>query len=137
MFCRGGTAYVYLCYGLHAMFNVVTNSPGVPHAILVRALQPADGLEVMLRRRGKRCLDRSLTAGPGAAAQAMGIAVKHDRTDLTGNSIWIEDRGIHLRPGEIVASPRVGVAYAGPDAHLLFRFRIRNNPWTSAPYQPA
>ena len=131
MFCRGGTAYVYLCYGLHAMFNVVTNVAGIPHAILIRAVQPAEGLDRIMKRRSRQRQGQSLTAGPGALTQAMGIGVRHDRTDLTGSRIWIEDRGIRVRPCDIIASPRVGVAYAGPDARRPFRFRIRDNPWTS------
>jgi DNA-3-methyladenine glycosylase len=133
MYRIGGTAYVYLCYGMHALFNVVTNLEGTPHAVLVRAIAPSVGVSHMLRRRARERLDRSLTAGPGTLTRAMGIRVDHSGADLTGRVIWIEDRGVRLGARDIQASPRVGVAYAGPHARRPWRFSIRGNPWVSQP----
>ena len=132
MYRIGGTAYVYLCYGIHALFNVVTNQEGEPHAVLIRAIEPTVGIPHMLRRRARERLDRTLTAGPGTLSRALGIDVRHTATDLTGHTtIWIEDRGVSPRPRDILASPRIGVDYAGPHAHRPWRFSIRDNPWVS------
>lgn len=132
MYQPGGVSYVYLCYGLHALFNIVTNQHGIPHAILIRALEPTIGLETMLKRRNKMKVDRSLTGGPGALTQALGISLIHNGLSLTGDTIWVEDRGISLKQNEIIASPRVGIDYAGEDASLPWRFRILHNKWTSS-----
>jgi DNA-3-methyladenine glycosylase len=131
MYQAGGVCYVYMCYGLHALFNIVTNREEVPHAILVRAIEPTEGLEVMLKRRNKRFVEYSLTAGPGALAQALGISKQHNGLLLTGSPIWLEDDGHFVLKEEIIASPRVGIAYAGEDALLPWRFRLKNTPWTS------
>jgi DNA-3-methyladenine glycosylase len=131
MYLPGGAAYVYLCYGMYNLFNVVTHGAEQPYAVLVRALQPAQGVELMLGRRKLEAVARNLTAGPGLLTQALGIDRKLDTADLTGNRIWIQDGGLRVTPAGIVASPRVGVAYAGSDAALPYRFRIKGNPWTS------
>lgn len=131
MFRAGGVAYVYLCYGMHSLFNVVTNVRGIPHAVLIRALEPTDGIPTMLRRRRHRKITPTLTAGPGTLAAALGIRPRHSGTHLTGKQIWIEDAGIDVPDDHILCSPRVGVAYAGPHAHRPWRFRIRHNSWTS------
>jgi DNA-3-methyladenine glycosylase len=131
MYSLGGTAYVYLCYGIHDMFNIVTGEEGSPHAILIRAMEPTVGIEIMQARRKIHQRTYRLTAGPGAMAQALGINVKHSGMDLCGDEIWLEDHEISIPDADILASSRVGVAYAGDDAGLPYRFRIRNNPWTS------
>lgn len=131
MYADGGTAYVYLCYGIHHLFNVVTNVRDVPHAVLIRGLEPIDGIEVMLERRGKEVLTPSLTAGPGALSMAMGIYTKHTGYDLQGPEICIEDRGIRVSVKDIVAGTRVGVAYAAEDALLPYRFSVRGNRYVS------
>lgn len=131
MFAGGGVAYVYLCYGLHHLFNVVTNRRGVPHAILIRALEPTVGVETMLRRRHKPRLDHTLCAGPGTTAAAMGITTALSGTSLTGRIIWLEDRGVTVNPNDVITSPRVGVGYAGEHAAWPYRFRIKNSPWVS------
>ena len=130
MYEAGGVAYVYLCYGLHALFNIITSVEGIPHAVLIRALEPTHGIPVMLRRRRKTRLDRALTAGPGALAQALGITVRHSGQSLQGNEIWLEKGGA-IRPEQVVATTRVGVDYAGADAKLPWRFRVRSSAWTS------
>ena len=135
MFARGGVAYVYLCYGIHHLFNVVTHEAGTPHAILVRAVEPTMGIGIMQQRRGMALATPRLTAGPGALSQALGITTLHTGQSLQGPSIWIEDHGEQVQDSQILASPRVGVAYAGADAMLPYRFRIRDCIWTS-PAEP-
>jgi DNA-3-methyladenine glycosylase len=124
IYAQGGTAYVYLCYGIHHLFNVVTNQQEVPHAVLVRAIKPDKGLNTMLTRRNKTTLAKNLSAGPGTVSEALGILTAHTGSDLLGKKIWIEDQGIHIVPASITAGPRVGVDYAGKDALLPWRFRI-------------
>ena len=130
MYEAGGVAYVYLCYGLHSLFNIITGVAGIPHAVLIRALEPTHGIPIMLQRRRKARLDRTLTAGPGALAQALGLTVRHSAQSLLGNEIWLE-KGVELRPKQVVATTRVGVDYAGADAKRLWRFRVRASAWTS------
>ncbi len=131
MYAEGGTAYVYLCYGIHHLFNVVTNVKDTPHAILIRGIEPADGITDMLLRRGKDKVQPSLTAGPGAMSVALGIKTSHTGLSLLGDEIWIEDRGIKLTTKDIVSGSRVGVAYAQEDALLPYRFSIKGNPFVS------
>jgi DNA-3-methyladenine glycosylase len=130
MFAEGGRAYVYLCYGIHYLFNIVTNEAEKADAILVRAIEPLEGIATMQERR-KTTNHYKLTSGPALLTQALGITTAHYGLDLQGDSIWIEDRGLLVLQEEIVASPRIGVAYAGEDALLPWRFRIKNNRWTS------
>ena len=129
LFCDGGTTYVYLCYGIHKLFNIVTNREEVAEAVLVRAIEPLEGVEVMLERRGHDKLTTALTSGPGKLTEALGIDLQHDRTLLTDNEIWLEDRGIDI--GQIETSPRIGVAYAGSDALLPWRYSVKLNKWVS------
>lgn len=130
MYSRGGVAYVYLCYGIHHLFNVVTNVQDIPHAILIRAIEPLEGIDIMLARRNKEKLTPQLTAGPGAMSQALGISTGH--TGLALNThIFIEDRNIKVKKSEIVSGTRVGVAYAMEDAYLPYRFWIKGNPYVS------
>ena len=131
MYANGGTAYVYLCYGIHHLFNVVTNVKDTPHAILIRGIEPLEGLDEMLDRRGKEQLTPSLTAGPGALSVALGIHTWHSGYSLSGPEIQIEDRGIKVSAKDIVAGTRVGVAYAQEDALLPYRFSIKGNKYVS------
>jgi DNA-3-methyladenine glycosylase len=131
MYSNGGKAYVYLCYGIHHLFNVVTNAKDVPHAILIRAIEPIDGLAYMLQRRSMKKLQPSLTAGPGAMSMALGIHTRHTALSLQGPEIYIEDRGIKVSGKNIIESTRVGVAYAAEDAYLPYRFSIKGNPYVS------
>lgn len=127
MFGEGGTAYVYLCYGIHHLFNIVTNEANTPHAILIRAGVPLRGMNVMLRRRNKLRLDETLLAGPGSLAKAMGITTEHTGTSLLGRQIWIEDHGIEIDEQSVIVGPRIGVDYAGDDALRPYRFRTGIN----------
>lgn len=131
MFKEGGIAYVYLCYGIHHLFNVVTNIEGIPHAALIRALEPLEGIDHMLMRRGKSKADFSIGNGPGSLSKSLGIHSGLSGISLQGDAIWIEDRGVVVTQNQVIASPRVGVGYAKEDALLPYRFRIKDNPWTS------
>ena len=126
MYGPGGTAYVYLCYGIHQLFNVVTNTRDVPHAVLVRAVLPLEGIEHMQRRRGGT--GRLTTGGPGTLTQALGIGAVHNGMGLRGPVIRIEDHGHCPPPRAIIAGPRVGVESAGADALLPYRFRAHLRP---------
>jgi len=131
MFGDGGSSYVYLCYGIHHLFNVVTNSKDIPHAILIRALEPVEGIEEMLLRTRKKKLDHSLTKGPGNVSKALGISTKHTGASLLDNKIFIEDDGTKYKKKEIGISPRIGVDYAGTDALLPYRFYVKGDPFVS------
>ena len=126
MFHEGGVAYVYLCYGIHRLFNIVTNVEGIPHAVLIRAIEPTDGVELMLHRRNMKEVSPKLSGGPGTLTQALGIKTTQTQTDLTGEQIWLEDRGFLVPEDEIIAGPRVGVSYAGEDAENPWRFQLKN-----------
>lgn len=122
MFGAGGVAYVYLCYGIHHLFNVVTNVSGTPHAVLVRAGLPSAGEKVMLARRQRPSVDARLLAGPGSLAKAMGITTALTGTSLQGRQVWIEDTGITLDAAAIAVGPRIGIDYAEEDADCPYRF---------------
>lgn len=131
MYTKGGAAYVYLCYGIHHLFNVVTNKEDIPHAVLVRAAEPLTGTEIMLQRTGKKKPDHSLTRGPGNVSKALGIFTHHSGLGLTDSSIRIADDGFRLRSSQIITTARIGVDYAGADALLPYRFLIKDNPYVS------
>lgn len=124
LYLEGGHLYVYLCYGIHALLNIVTQKENEPHGILIRALKPVDGIETMIERRHMNKLSPKLTSGPGSLTQALGVTTKLTGEPL-GKTIWVEDRGIQINPDQIIASPRIGVAYAKEHALLPYRFRIR------------
>jgi DNA-3-methyladenine glycosylase len=127
MYAKGGVAYVYLCYGIHQMFNVVTNKTDTPHAILVRALEPMKGIETMLERTGKEKQDHTLTRGPGNVCKALGIHTTHTGLSLRSQELFIADDGFAYAKNEIFTSPRIGVDYAGADALLPYRFYVKGN----------
>lgn len=124
MFAEGGIAYVYLCYGIHHLFNVVTGRRDNPLAVLVRAGLPLTGVDEMLTRRGRGQADKKLLAGPGSLSRALGIRTELSGTSLAGGSIWIEDHGIEIADAAIAVGPRVGVDYAAEDAALPYRFVV-------------
>lgn len=131
MYAPGGAAYVYLCYGIHHLFNVVTNVKEVPHAVLLRAAEPIIGIDTMLVRTGKKKLDNSLTIGPGNVSKALGIYKHHTGYDLQSEKLFIADNGFALSEKNILSSPRIGVDYAAEDALLPYRFFIRNSVFVS------
>jgi DNA-3-methyladenine glycosylase len=130
MYRIGGTAYVYFVYGMYYQFNVVTNLNEIPHAVLVRALEPVEGIELMRERRPGQS-DHNLTNGPGKLCIALGIDRKLDRADLLGDGVWIEEGGKRIMPSVIACGPRVGVDYAGEWVDKPWRFWIRDNPFVS------
>jgi|WetSurMetagenome_2_1015567.scaffolds.fasta_scaffold352149_2 DNA-3-methyladenine glycosylase len=132
MYADGGTAYVYLCYGVHSLFNVVTNKKDVPDAVLIRAIKPVTGIETMILRSGKTAIDKSFGTGPGKLSKILGIHFSHSGMDLTEkpndssvSGIWLEDDRTRILPGQIITGPRIGVEYAGRDALRPYRFRIK------------
>ena len=124
MFENGGIAYVYLCYGIHYLFNIVTNTKNNPDAVLIRGIFPLEGVETILKRRNQKKLLKNLTFGPGKVTQALAINKAHNKIDLTENKIWIEDKGLKIPTNKIHTSPRIGVDYAGEDALLPYRFFV-------------
>jgi DNA-3-methyladenine glycosylase len=131
MYANGGVAYVYLCYGIHHLFNVVTHIKETPHAILIRALEPVKGVDEMLKRVGKKKLDNTLTRGPGNLSKALGIITEQSGISLLRKELFIGDDDFVFDKNEIAASPRIGVDYAGKDALLPYRFFIKGNPFVS------
>ena len=131
MYGKGGFAYVYLCYGIHHLFNVVTNSEDIPHAVLIRAAAPLKGIDKMLERTGKEKLDNTLTRGPGNVSKALGIHTTHSGLSLLSKNLFIADDGFVFNKTEILTSPRIGVDYAGNHAFLPYRFYIKGNPFVS------
>jgi len=131
MFEPGGIAYVYLCYGMYSLLNVVTNTKEVPEAVLIRAIEPIVGIDEMLKRRNKFKIERSLTAGPGLLSKALGITKKIDGKSFKSKKIWIEDRGLKISKKNIICSKRVGIDYAKEYVNKPWRFRIKNSKWTS------
>ena len=126
MFQPGGRAYIYLCYGIHHLFNVVTGPEGMAHAVLVRAIEPIEGVEIMLERRKAKRLLPALAGGPGTLAQALGLTTRWTGQSLLApdSPVWIEDRGEVVLPENIVAAKRIGVDYAGECAEWAWRFLI-------------
>ena len=124
MYHEGGVAYVYLCYGMHHLLNFVTNQENIPDAVLIRAIYPTHGCELMLKRTGKTQASSCITDGPGKVTKALGITMEHNGIPLDNNRIWIEDRKLIIAQEMITASPRIGVDYAGEDALLPYRFNL-------------
>jgi DNA-3-methyladenine glycosylase len=128
MFLEGGVAYIYLCYGIHSLFNIVTHKEGTPHAVLIRGIKPMAGLDIMLKRSGKIKPDKLFGIGPGKVSKILGIHFVQTGESLSGNKIWLENRGIKVKASDIIAGPRIGVDYAGEDAKLPYRFQIKTKP---------
>lgn len=131
MYREAGTAYVYLCYGIHQLFNIVTDEIDIPHAILIRGAEPITGIPVMLRRTGKKVADFTLTKGPGNVSKALGITLAHTGDPLLGDDFYVASDGFVPAAEDIIATPRIGVDYAGEDALLPYRFIVRNNKYVS------
>jgi DNA-3-methyladenine glycosylase len=122
MFAPGGAAYVYLCYGMHRLFNIVTGPADSPQAVLVRAVKITAGHE-LVRQRRRGVAEKDWASGPGRVCAALGIEMHHNRHDLhLSEVIWIEDRGIRVPPREVQRTPRIGVDYAGAWALKPWRF---------------
>jgi DNA-3-methyladenine glycosylase len=132
MYAKGGVSYVYICYGIHHLFNVVTNEKDIPDAVLIRAAEPVSGINAMLKRTGKSKADTTLTKGPGNMSRALGIHKIHSGITLTGNEIYLANDGFILSANEIGVSKRIGIDGAGEDAWLPYRFFIKGNQYVSA-----
>lgn len=130
MFARGGTVYIFFIYGMYFQFNVVAGEIGSPHAVLVRAVEPLENIEIMRERRGKMA-DKNLTSGPGKLCIALGIDRRFNNVDLTGNEIWIEDGEKFSTDTEIACGKRIGIDYAEEYAEKPWRFWIKDNPFVS------
>lgn len=132
MYAAAGTAYVYICYGMHHLFNVVTNEKDIPDAVLIRAVEPVSGIEAMLKRTGKKNFDFSLTRGPGNAAKALGIFKEHSGSNLLGKQIVIAEDDFKADKKLVGMSKRIGVESAGAAAHYPYRFYLRGNKFVSS-----
>jgi len=131
MYATAGTAYVYICYGMHQMLNVVTNDKDIPDAVLIRAIEPLEGIDIMLKRTGKPKMDFTLTRGPGNVGKALGIFKKHSGSHLLDDEIYLADDGFKTKHNEIGISKRIGVESAFPDSELPYRFYIKGNKYVS------
>lgn len=131
MYERGGVAYIYVCYGIHYLLNIVTGPEQVPHAVLIRAIEPLVGISVMLKRRRMASCEPRLTGGPGALCQALGITKACNGASLTKAPIWVEDHQVCIANSDILCSPRIGIDYAEECRDLPWRFRLRKSRWTS------
>lgn len=129
MYAVGGTVYIFFIYGMYFQFNVVVGAVNTPHAILIRAVEPLENIELMRTRRGKM-KDRNLTSGPGKLCIALGIDKTFNKEDLLGDKIWIED-GEEISEKEIAAGKRIGIDYAEEYAEKAWRFWIDGNSYVS------
>jgi len=121
MYADGGVAYVYLCYGIHHLFNVVTNVANIPHAVLIRAIEPLQGMDAMLERINT-IKNKGIIKGPGNVSAALGISTAHTGHSLMSKEFYLAEDKYSINPSQIIASPRIGVAYALEDAFLPYRF---------------
>jgi DNA-3-methyladenine glycosylase len=131
MFAKGGHTYVYLCYGMHHLFNVVTNDEGIADAVLIRAIEPGVGMHEMAHRRGNLRSEIHLTSGPGKLTKALGIDRTFNGKFLLNDEVWIEDGDDVISRDRIVCSKRIGIDYAGEDAALPWRFSLKESKWVS------
>jgi len=143
MFREGGHAYIYLCYGIHHLFNVVTAPEGMAHAVLIRGIEPLDGVELMFRRRGlspgrQASIPPKLSTGPGALAQAMGLHTSQSGHSLVRSDslVWIEDRGLAIPENAMACGPRIGVESAGESAAWEWRFWLRDSRYVTRVTRP-
>jgi DNA-3-methyladenine glycosylase len=125
LYGRPGVAYVYLNYGIHHLVNAVTEAQGHPAAVLIRALEPIDGISLMIKRRFRHARDidtADLCRGPGNLTKALGITLSENRLDLVSSQLCIEDRG--FRPRDVMCGPRIGITVA---VERPWRFWIAGN----------
>jgi DNA-3-methyladenine glycosylase len=132
MYSVAGTAYVYICYGMHHLFNVVTNAVNIPDAVLIRAIEPIAGIDTMLKRTGKPTLNNTLTKGPGNAAKALGISKEHSGINLAKDEIYIAEDGFEIKGKAIGTSRRIGVEGSGEAALFPYRFYVKGNAFVSS-----
>ncbi len=128
MFGPPGHAYIYVSYGMHHCLNVVTERDGEAAAVLIRALEPTDGIPLMRARRGATISDRDLCRGPGRICQALALTLADDGADLLGPGLWITETVDFPADTPTVATPRIGITRA---ADRLWRFVIPGNRYVS------
>lgn len=126
---EGGISYVYLCYGMHYLFNIITGDINHPDAVLVRSIEPISGIDIMMKRRKLKTFSKKISSGPGVLTKALGINKTHNGISLMGDKIWVEDRKIKVK--DILALKRIGVDYAKEDAKLPWRFVLKGNDFIS------
>lgn len=131
MYLPGGFCYVYLCYGIHHLLNIVISQKNDPKSILIRSVEPYLGLPVMERRRNMTASSKAISSGPGSVCKALGIDITFNKKSLTGERIWIEESESSYNAEDIASTPRIGVDYAGEHAQLSLRFYLRNNRFVS------
>src|SRR6185437_10105710 len=131
MYSAAGTAYIYICYGMHQMLNIVTNDKEIPDAVLIRAIEPLGGIEIMAQRTGKKVHDKTLTRGPGNVGKALGIFKHYSGLFLLDKEIYLLDDNKKIPEENIGVSKRIGVESAGTDALLPYRFYLRGNKYVS------
>jgi DNA-3-methyladenine glycosylase len=134
MFSAGGVVYMYICYGIHDMLNIVTGTDGISHAVLIRAVEPRVGLDIMRQRRNIFTDDNRLCRGPGALAKALGLVKAHNGINLMEDTIWLEDKNEEPDESEIIASARIGMNFDGPYKTIPWRFYLRGNLNVSKPH---
>jgi DNA-3-methyladenine glycosylase len=122
MYAKGGVSYVYLCYGIHHLFNIVTNQKDIPHAVLIRGILPLEGIEIIQKRRNSELPLQKIASGPGTMSKSLGISIKNNGISLVKNEIWVENTD--FKPFQIKSGVRIGVDYAGKDALLPYRFFV-------------
>jgi DNA-3-methyladenine glycosylase len=132
MYANAGSAYVYICYGMHHLFNVVCNDKNIPDAVLIRAVEPLTGIDIMLKRTGKLKLDYSLTKGPGNAAKALGISKNHSGVNLLRDEIYIADDEFAIAENSVGVSSRIGIENSGDAALKPYRFYLKGNRFVSS-----
>lgn len=125
----GGHAYVFFVYGMYYQLNVVTGPVDHPHVVLIRAVEPVEGIEIMRQRRGEM-KDRNLTSGPGKLCIALAIDRDLNGENLRGKRIWLEDHR-SFTDSEVAIGKRIGIDYAGEDAEKPWRFWVAGNQWVS------
>ena len=135
MYEKGGVAYVYLCYGLHQMFNIVTNIENIPQAILIRGGEPVSGINIMALRANKEATDTSIGRGPGNVCKALGIHTGHSGVSVNSEEIFFYDDDVKIKNKDIGISPRIGVDYSGDDALLPYRFYMKGNAHVSGKWR--
>lgn len=131
MYASAGTAYVYICYGMHQMLNIVTNQKEIPDAVLIRSIEPVNGIEIMMERTGKKISDKTITRGPGNVGKSLGIYKHHSGLNLLDEEIYLLDNEEIIPDEQIGVSKRIGVESAGADALLPYRFFVKGNKYVS------
>ena len=132
MYAEAGTVYVYICYGMHHLFNVVCNKKDIPDAVLIRAVEPLSGIDIMLERSGKIRPGSSITKGPGNAAKALGISKNHSGISVLQDQIYIADDGYIVEQNCIGISSRIGIGNTGDAVLKPYRFYVKGNRFVSS-----